>query len=384
MSELYGRVLVLHLAHLFYTVFTLACGFSRTSAQLIVFRFLAGFGGSASLAIGGGVLSDLFTNEERGKAMSLYNLAPSLGPAIGPIAGGLLSDNVSWRWIFYVITIAAAVIQIAGLFFLPESYAPVLLHWRKNKLIKATGNTSLYTEFDSSQTKVHTLGTAMVRPFRMIFTQPIIQVLALYNMYLYGLLYLVLSTFTTLWTQNYGMRVSMGVLNYIALGVGLCLGAQLGAPVQDRVYVRMKRRYRVEDGRPEFRIPIMIPGATLVPVGLVIYGWTAQYRTLWIGPDVGIALFAFGVIVGFQCVQNYITDTYPRYAASATAATTVLRSLAGFGFPLFGPSLYEALDYGWGNTTLAFIAVALGWSAPVLLWFYGPTLRARSTFAAGE
>lgn len=383
LSELYGRVIVLQLANLFYLFFNLGCGLCRTKVQLIVFRFLSGFGGSAPLAIGGGVMSDLFTAEERGRAMSIYSLAPLLGPAIGPIAGAFISENTSWRWIFYATTIADAAIQCSGLFFLRETYTPVLLRWRKERLIKETGNTDLHTDFDDpNKTVSRTLATAFVRPFRMLFTQPIIQVLALYMMFLYGLMYLILSTFPGLWA-SYGMSTGIGGLNYIALGLGFFLGAQICAPFQDRIYARLKKHYNVSVGRPEFRIPIMVPGAIMVPVGLVIYGWTAQYRVHWIGPDIGVALLTMGVIVGFQAIQGFLVDSYTRYAASAVAAATVLRSLAGFGFPLFAPSLYAKLDYGWGNTMLAFIGIAIGWPGPILLWKYGQKLREKSTFAAG-
>ncbi|KAI7783945.1 major facilitator superfamily transporter [Diaporthe eres] len=383
LSELYGRVIVLQLANLFYLFFNLGCGLCHTKVQLIVFRFLAGFGGSAPLAIGGGVLSDLFTAEERGRAMSIYSLAPLLGPAIGPIAGAFISENTSWRWIFYATTIADAMIQCAGLFLLRETYTPVLLRWRKEKLIKETGNTDLHTDFDDpDKTVSRTLATAFVRPFRMLFTQPIIQVLALYMMFLYGLMYLILSTFPGLWA-SYGMSTGIGGLNYIALGLGFFLGAQICAPFQDRIYARLKKHYNVSVGRPEFRIPMMVPGAILMPVGLVIYGWTAQYRVHWIGPDIGVVILSMGVIIGFQAIQGFLVDSYTRYAASAVAAATVLRSLAGFGFPLFAPSLYAKLDYGWGNTMLAFIGVVIGWPGPILLWKYGQQLREKSTFAAG-
>lgn len=383
LSELYGRVIVLQLANLFYLFFNLGCGLSRTKVQLIVFRFLAGFGGSAPLAIGGGILSDLFTAEERGRAMSIYSLAPLLGPAIGPIAGAFISENTSWRWIFYATTIADAMIQCAGLFLLRETYTPVLLRWRKERLMKETGNMDLHTDFDDpDKTVARTLATAFVRPFRMLFTQPIIQVLALYMMFLYGLMYLILSTFPGLWA-SYGMSTGIGGLNYIALGLGFFLGAQICAPFQDRIYARLKKHYNVTVGRPEFRIPMMVPGAIVLPVGLIIYGWTAQYRVHWIGPDIGVVLLSMGVIVGFQAIQGFLVDSYTRYAASAVAAATVLRSLAGFGFPLFAPSLYAKLDYGWGNTMLAFIGIAIGWPGPILLWKYGERLRERSTFAAG-
>ncbi|OLN95779.1 putative transporter C1529.01-like protein 1 [Colletotrichum chlorophyti] len=386
LSELYGRVIVLQLTNLFYMFFNLGCGLARTKGQMIAFRFLAGLGGSAPLAIGGGVLGDLFEAEERGRAISLYSLMPLLGPAIGPIAGGFVAQNTTWRWIFYSTTILTAVIQAIGVFVLQETFAPVLLSRRKKRLIKETGNTALHTEFDNpNRTIIRTLGTALTRPFRLLGTQPLVQALALYMMYLYGLMYLVLSTFPALWRGDYGQSTGISGLNYISLGLGFFLGAQTCAPLQDRIYAALKRRYVPDGGpgRPEFRVPMMVPGALLVPTGLLIYGWTAQRHTHWIGPNIGATLFSAGVIIGFQCIQGFLVDTYTLNAASAVAAATVLRSLAGFGFPLFAPSLYETLDYGWGNTLLALLGVVIGWPGPLLLWKFGPKLRKRSQYAAG-
>ena len=76
LSEVYGRIIVLQLSNIGYLVFNTACGFAQTKTQMIIFRFLAGLGGSAPMVIGGGVMSDLFDAHERGKAVSLYTLAP--------------------------------------------------------------------------------------------------------------------------------------------------------------------------------------------------------------------------------------------------------------------------------------------------------------------
>ena len=195
-------------------------------------------------------------------------------------------------------------------------------------------------------------------------------------------MYLVLSTFPVLWTTKYHESVGIGGLNYISLAVGFFLGTQISAPLNDRIYRRLTRRNNGA-GQPEFRVPIMVPGSVLVPAGLFIYGWTAQYQVHWIVPNIGAAIFSAGTIVGFQCIQTYLVDAYTRWAASAIGAATVLRSLAGFGFPLFAPYMYNALDYGWGNSLLGFIAVALGTPAPFLLWIYGSKLRQKSPFAAG-
>lgn len=269
------------------------------------------------------------------------------------------------------------------MFFLRETYAPKLLYQKAEKLRKETGNTALHTEYEHPEKSLaNTLKHSLVRPFRLLGTQLIVQVLALYMAYLYGLMYLVLSTFPMLWETRYHESVGIGGLNYISLGAGFFLGTQICAPINDRIYRTLKKRNN-NVGQPEFRVPLMVPGSILVPIGLFLYGWSAQYHTHWIVPNIGAAIFGAGVIMGFQCIQTYLVDTYTRYAASAIGAATVLRSLAGFGFPLFAPYMYAALDYGWGNSVLGFIAMVLGLPAPLLLWKFGQTLRERSTFAAG-
>lgn len=79
LSELYGRKIVLTASNIFFIIFTVACAVAQSSTQLAIFRFFAGLGGSSPLSIGGGVLSDLFTPEQRGGAMAVYSLAPLLG-----------------------------------------------------------------------------------------------------------------------------------------------------------------------------------------------------------------------------------------------------------------------------------------------------------------
>lgn len=380
LSELYGRVLIIQVSNFWFLIFNLACGLAKTEGQMIAFRFLAGIGGSAPLAVGGGVLSDTFTAEQRGKAISIYSLTPLLGPAIGPIAGGWIAARTSWRWVFYSTTIACGVIQAIGLYLLRETYPPVLLHRKKMALIKETGNTQLHTEYDHpDRTILQVLWIALSRPFRLLTSEIIVQLIALYMMFLYGLLYLILSTFPSLWAGQYGESVGIQGLNYISIGLGCFLGAQICAPLQDRIYAALKRRYSPDGGpgRPEFRVPMMIPGAVLVPIGLFIYSWTAEYKTHWIFPNIGACIYSAGTIISFQCLQGYIVDSYARFAASAVGATTVLRSLAGFGFPLFAPAMFDALGYGKGGSILAAISIVLGWPSPILLWVYGERLRAR-------
>jgi hypothetical protein len=272
-----------------------------------------------------------------------------------------------------------------GLFFLRESYGPKILLDRAVRIRKETGDESYQTEAErQKKTLPQVLRGSLVRPFKLLLTQPIVQVLALFMAYIYGIMYLVLSTFPALWTspEYYNESIGIGGLNYISLGLGFWLGSQICAPLNDRIYRRLKARNNGV-GKPEFRVPLLFVGAFFIPCGLFIYGWTAQKHCHWIAPNIGAVLFGTGTIVAFQCIQTYMVDTYTRFAASALAAGAFLRSLAGFGFPLFAPYMYKALQYGWGNSLLAFLAIVIGAPAPVFLWKFGEMLRKKSTYAAG-
>jgi hypothetical protein len=76
----------------------------------------------------------------------------------------------------------------------------------------------------------------------------------------------------------------------------------------------------------------------------------------------------------FAPLQTYMIDSFPQYAASAIAGMTCMRSLFGALLPLAGPSMYETMGLGWGNSMLGFIAVAFI-PVPALLFKYGKTLR---------
>lgn len=93
--------------------------------------------------------------------------------------------------------------------------------------------------------------------------------------------------------------------------------------------------------------------------------------------QIGTAFTSVGMIIIVMCIQTYLVDTYTVYAASAIAAATVLRSLAGALLPLCGLQVYDALGLGWGNSMLAFLALGLA-PVPVLFGIFGERIRARS------
>lgn len=83
LSEVYGRTPILHASNVWFLVWNIACGFSKTKGTLIASRFMAGFGASAIYALSGGVLGDVWRPEQRGRSLGMYLLIPLLGAAVG-------------------------------------------------------------------------------------------------------------------------------------------------------------------------------------------------------------------------------------------------------------------------------------------------------------
>lgn len=344
----------------------------------IRFRFLAGTAGSAPLGLGAGVLADIWNSQELAFAMALFALGPLAGPVIAPVISGFVVENVDWRWVFWILTIVSGVTGVVGLIlFRTETCAIVILNRKAARMRKESGNEHLHTVFEVSRDVKTQWRIALTRPFKMLVLNPMVFLLGLFMAFIYGFLYLLFVTFPTLFRGTYGQSLGMAGLNYIGPGVGYAVGLLLFTPLLQKTYMKMTA---ANNGvaLPEYRLPPLFLGGFMIAVGLFWYGWSAEKVLHWIMPLIGTAIFACGMISVFSCSQSYLIDMNPRYAASAIAAATVLRSLFGFAFPLFGAKMYDALGYGWGNSMLGFIALPLGIGFPVYIFRNGARLREKA------
>lgn len=261
-----------------------------------------------------------------------------------------------------------------------ETYAPLILKRRAEKLRKETGDaryTTLHERLADKKSVIAILTKALTRPLRLLAFHPVIQIISLLSAFYYGILYIVLSSFSELWTKQYHYSVELSGLHYIACAAGELAAAEIGGRIMDAFHRRVLARHPDNALEPEHRIPLIFPGAVIGPLGFFLYGWTAQYCVHWIAVDIGVILVTGG-LPGMP-IQAYIMDAYPEHVSSAMAATQFLRSLTAFLFPLFAPSLYRNLGYGWGNTAIAGVGLIFGVTAPLILLRWGKKLRTRAT-----
>lgn len=102
LARVMGRKRYLIASLAVFTASSLLCGMATSLAELILFRVIQGAGGGGLQPMSQAILMETFPPQERGLAMALYGIGVVLGPILGPLMGGYLTDNYSWRWIFYI------------------------------------------------------------------------------------------------------------------------------------------------------------------------------------------------------------------------------------------------------------------------------------------
>lgn len=174
---------------------------------------------------------------------------------------------------------------------------------------------------------------------------------------IYGILYLHLITILLLFGPEslyglftYGFTKGTTGLAYLGAGSGAFVGMILTAKFMNRSFAgslkRQIRRTGDDTPTPELRIPFLQIGMAVVPIGLIIFAWTAG-RMHWAGCMVGAFFFGIGMLMGYVCIQSYLVDCFGEYSASALAAVILARCPITFLFCFFGFELYRNLGYAW-------------------------------------
>jgi len=102
LSRLFGRKNYLVASIAIFTISSFMCGSAWSLSSLVFFRILQGLGGGGLAPVGQSILLEAFPPQKHGTAMAIFGLGAMFGPIIGPLMGGWITDNWSWRWIFYI------------------------------------------------------------------------------------------------------------------------------------------------------------------------------------------------------------------------------------------------------------------------------------------
>jgi DHA1 family multidrug resistance protein-like MFS transporter len=294
-------------------------------------------------------------------------------------SGFITQSNLGWRWTAWITLIMASFFGTVGLFLIPESSHSKILQNRAKRIRFETKNWAVHSAADEKQIDLNSLiRTYFFKPFLMLALEPILLLVSFYLALIYGILYLFFEAYPISFQEERGWNQGVGALPFIGILIGVLIGSiTIVITTKTRFARKLKKHGKVI---PEERLPPMILGAFILPIGLFWFAWTSSPHITWV-PQVMSGIFiGWGILMIFLQGLSYIIDVYMWNANSAIAANTILRSLAGGGFPMFATAMYHTLGVAWATSLLGFLCIAMI-PAPILFFIYGNKIRKMSKFS---
>lgn len=295
----------------------------------------------------------------------------------------LTHDRISWIQLI-IYGVSAPIVYLLFL----ETRASVLdSHARKAREHKSKPQ-SMKEELRSAKDEfsIHTFGSFLkeniLRPARFLVTEPVVFSLTLLSALSFGLLFMATQSVPQVYSSVYAFSEPQTGLIQASIVIGEAIGfivcAFIGNPYFARKYAEYKRLPSESPHLPEARLHLAIPSLLVgLTGGLFIYGWTCFLEISFWGPSAGLLLLGFGSMVVIQAITMYITDSYLKYAASATAAVVLGENVFAAFLPLATSSMYSTLGLHWASSLLAFIALLLCLAPMAMVW-KGVSIRERS------
>lgn len=203
--------------------------------------------------------------------------------------------------------------------------------------------------------------------------------LAFYMSFVYGCLYLLFAAYPIVFSGTHGFNAGISGLMFLPIPIGGVVSVILYVYYYNPQYEAEAKRLAPRSVPPEFRLGMACISGPLFVASFFWFGWTSFPSISFWAPLMSGLLLGFAIQLIFLGLVNYLIDAYITVAASALATTTIVRSLFGAAFPLFGGDLYKALDPRWASTVIGCIALAQV-PIPFVLIKYGPLLRRKSAF----
>ncbi|KAI3407139.2 TPO3 [Candida oxycetoniae] len=373
LSEQIGRRPVYIISFGLYTIFNIPCALAPNIGGLLVCRFLCGVFAASALTNAGASLVDIH-DETRGLAIAFFSFCPYSGPVLGGVVNGFISVGTKRFDLMVWVNMAFAGVMWIILALIPETYAPVILKKRAKKLRKETGDSNIMTEQEMSPLSLKEMVKInLLLPLKFVVTEPVLDLVCGYVAIIYALLYAFFFAYPYIFNKLYGFEDNKIGLMLIPILIGAGL-AVTTTPFLESHYKKISKSGKPVP--PEMRLWGAMIGSPFPAIALFILGATSYKHIIWVGPASSGLAFGYGMVLIYYSLNNYIIDTYAKYAASALATKVFLRSTAGAAFPLFVTYMYKGLGLQWASWLLAFVSLA-NILIPFSFFRWGKNLRAK-------
>ncbi|KAJ6097868.1 hypothetical protein N7499_002242 [Penicillium canescens] len=376
-SDVLGRRVIFIGTFLVYIIANIALGVSTNYTQLMVFRALQAAGSAATISIGAGVIGDITTSAERGSLIGIFGGVRMLGQGIGPVFGGILSEYLGFRSIFWFLIIVSGISLLSILFFLPETLRTIagngtvpLKGMYRPLIYSITGQKDAQEGSTPSGKKSNVTWRTVVAPLTFLGEKDVFITL-FFGSIVYTVWSMVTSSTSDLFEQEYGlnsMEVGLTYLprqwyrmhdwllhNWIPDGLQPQedRARQHNLPIDTRINSKTHPDFPIEYAR--MRNTWWITAIFIVSVA--VYG--VSLRTHLALPIILQFIIAYGSTAIFTINSALVIDLYPGASASATAVNNLMRCLIGAAGVAAVQPIIDAITAQWTFVLLAGITIAM-------------------------
>ncbi|EIN12476.1 MFS general substrate transporter [Punctularia strigosozonata HHB-11173 SS5] len=382
MSEIKGRKMIYIVAIALNLVGCICVATAKTIQLVIGMRVVQAAGSSAVMAIGAATLADIYEPSERGTMMGIYYTAPLLGPSLGPIIGGLLTQFFNWRATFWFMVIFAGLNLLSFVFIFKDTfrrersltYQQVLRRLEQERSAASTAaNSKRASQVTLSPVKrldEITLSLKDVNPIG-----PVFMVLRRLNnftiLFASGLIFSFSYSISYTCARTLGNKYDFDALKIgltlLAYGIGSIAGSIFGGNHSDRTLARMKA---LNGGRsaPEMRLASTKLGLLGLPPATIAYAWIAQERVHVAAVCVTLFFCGFFSIWVYSSTLAYLVDANAGRSSTAVAANSFYRGLFAFIAAEVAVPLQNAIGDGGLYTLWAGLTVLTAFLILLVLW----------------
>ncbi|KAH9882791.1 hypothetical protein J1614_000157 [Plenodomus biglobosus] len=377
LSEVFGRYSVMNACNIGFIAATVIAIGSQSSKVFIAARMLTGLA-VASNVLNPAIIGDMFESDQRGSAMSLIMLAPLIGGAIGPAISGAIAQAMGWRMILIIATGLAVLCEILFLLCFRETYKMAILKRRIAASHRDDCGSEDSLDNDTKHKNMLKLWHSITRPFAVLFGSKVLMLLSVFASVSFSYFYVISVSLPGILVDIYGFTPTQTGSAFVSFSIGSFISVMVCNFSLDRIYIRLRHRSNAK-AKPEYRLPLGIVGAFLLPIAVTSYGWIAQYKLPVPLLLASVSLLGFSLLLTMVPLSAYVVDACGIYSASAMTGVIVTRCLAGTFFPLTTVPLAEHLGYGWGFTCLGALSLSLA-IVPILILQFGHGWRQSSEF----
>ncbi|KAL8972638.1 MAG: hypothetical protein Q9183_000442 [Haloplaca sp. 2 TL-2023] len=361
LSEKFGRSPVYLVSLPIFALFILGAGYSKSFAALAVCRFFAGFFGGPCLVLIEGTFADVWSAHMTVTYYSFLSLASYIGAGCAPLILGYAVEAENWRWTQFITLMIALAAFLLGVG-VPETYPREILRSRARN----SGNIVNLAKAESGETLFEMAQTTLLTPLAMAVSEPVVIMVTFYLCLNFAVLFQWFISVPAVLALTYNFTLHQAGLAFIAAIVGALLSTLTSSMIEGFT----NRQSGCTDMRTmapiEHRLFTAMAGSLGMVASLFWIGWTAMPTTHYIVP----------------IIVSYIFDAYPaKGTLSALTLMASMRILFAAWLPLVIIQMIMGIQGSWAFSLFGFIAVAMI-TVPLILFKFGPTLRARSRHSA--